>query len=91
MFDLGRSARLMVRTTPHLSSSALVSVICFGTASVPAMIYLTEMAVAIMAKHRPLLRMDLSSSLICVALRFSSHLLMSMLVSVTFLLSEGLL
>ena len=45
MFGLGSFARLMVRMTSHLSSSVLVSVICFVTVSVQAMSSLTGMAV----------------------------------------------
>ena len=83
MFGLGSFAHLMVRTTSHLSSSALVSVICFVTVSVPAMSSLTGMAVGVMTKFRPLVRMDRSSSLIYLSLRLTTHLFVSVMVSVT--------
>ena len=58
MLDFGSLARLMVRTTSPLSSSAAVAVIYFATTSVPAMISSTGKAVGVMAKFRPLLSID---------------------------------
>ena len=83
MLDFGSLARLMVRTTSPLSSSAAVAVIYFATTSVPAMISSTGKAVGVMAKFRPLLCIDRSLSLICLSLRFITHLLVSMSVFVT--------
>ena len=66
MLDFGSLARLMVRTTSPLSSS--VAIIYFATTSVPAMISSAGKAVGVMAKFRPLLSIDRSSSLICLSL-----------------------
>ena len=65
MLDFGSLARLMVRTTSPLSSTAAVSVMYFATTSVPAMISSTGRVVGVMAKFKPLLSIDHSSSLIC--------------------------
>ena len=43
----------------------------------------TRRVVGVMAKFRPLLCIDHSSSLICLSLRFNTHLFVSMSVSVT--------
>ena len=82
MFDFRSLARLMVRTTSPLSY-AVVSVMYFATTSVLAMISLTGRVAEVMAKFKTLLSMDRSSSLICLSLRFITHLFVSMSVSVT--------
>ena len=43
----------------------------------------TRRVVGVMAKFKPLLSIDHSSSLICLSLRFNTHLFVSMSVSVT--------
>ena len=73
----------MVHTTSPLSSSAAVSVMYFATISVPAMTSSTGRVVGVMAKFKPLLSIDHSSSLICLSIRFITHLFVSMSVSVT--------
>ena len=73
MLDIGSLAHLMV----PLSSSAAISVMYFATTSVPAMISLTWSVVGIMAKFKPLLSIDCSSSMICLLLRFITHLFVS--------------
>ena len=70
MLDFGSLACLMVHTTCPLSSSAAVSVMYFATTSVPAMISLTGRVDEVMAKFKPLLSIDYSSSLISLSLRF---------------------
>ena len=83
MLDFRSLACLMVHTTTPLSSSAAVSVMYFVTTSVPAMISSTGRVVGVMAKFKPLLSIDHSSSLIFLSLRFNTHLFVSMSVSVT--------
>ena len=83
VLDLRCLAHLMVRTTFPVSSYVTVSVIYFATTSVPAMISSTGRAVGVMAKFRLLLSIDRSSSLICLSLKFITHLYVSMSVSVT--------
>ena len=83
MLDFMSLARLMVHTTCPLSSSAAVSVMYFATTSVPAMISSTGRVDEVMAKFKPLLSIDYSSPLICLSLRFITHLFVSMSVSVT--------
>ena len=83
MFDFGSLVSLMVRTNFPLSSSAAVSVMYFATTSVPAMISSTGRVVGVMAKFKLVLSTDRSSSLICLSLRFITHLFVSMSVSVT--------
>ena len=91
MLDFGSLVHLMVHTTCPLSSSAAVSVMYFATTSIPAMISSTGRVDEEMAKSKPLLSIDYSSSLICLSLRIITHLFLSMSVSVTSFLLWDLL